>query len=56
MATPDGFVDILLARYSVNKDVVTRFREAIGNMTAAQVKDFLKALSEGGRIEYISHE
>jgi len=56
MATPDGFVGTLLARYSVNKDITTRFKEAINNMTAAQVQDFLKALSAGGRIEYISHE
>ena len=56
MATPDGFVHTLLARYSANKDITSRFREAISNMTAAQVQEFLQALAAGGSIEYISHE
>ena len=56
MATPDGFVNTLLARYSANKDITTRFSEAISNMDAEQVNAFLRALSAGGHIEYISHE
>ena len=53
LASPDGFVATLLARYSVNKDITSRFADAIGNMSAVQVQDFLKAISAGGRIEYI---
>ena len=53
LATPDGFVATLLARYSLNKDITSRFAEAIGSCDQARVKEFLQALWAGGRIEYI---
>ena len=56
LATPDGFVATLLARYSANKDITSNFAEAIGGISASQVQDFLKALAAGGCIEYLVHE
>ena len=56
MATPDGIVTTLLARYSSNKDITSRYSEAIGNINAAAVQAFLKAQADGGRIEYTFHE
>ena len=56
MATPDGFVASLLARYSANKDMVSRYAESISEIDGAQVQSFLESLSQGGRIEYIVHE
>ncbi len=56
LATPDGFVRTLLARYSDNKDMTSRFAESISNMEAEPVQEFLRSLASGGRIEYISHE
>lgn len=53
LATPDGFTATLLARYSLNKDVTSRFAEAIAAINEARVQEFLKALADGGRIEYI---
>ena len=53
LATPDGFTATLLARYSLNKDVTSRYAEAIGGISGAQVQAFLKAIAAGGRIEYI---
>ena len=53
LATPDGFVATLLARYSLNKDITSRYQEAIGSCSQAGVQDFLEALSAGGRIEYM---
>ena len=52
-STPDGFVATLLARYSLNKDISSRYTQAIGGMSASQVQEFLQALAAGGRIEYI---
>ena len=56
LATPEGFVSSLLARYSANKDMTSRYAESIADIDGAAVQSFLKALSEGGRIEYIAHE
>ena len=53
MDTPEGCVATLLARYSVNKDIRSRYAEAIGYMDAEQVEEFLKTIAAGGRIEYI---
>lgn len=56
LATPEGIVSSLLARYSANKDITSRYAESIADIDGEQVQSFLKALSEGGRIEYITHE
>ena len=56
MATPDGFVATLLARYSANKDVTSRYAAAIGSISLGQVQAFLSAMHAGGRVEYVSHE
>ena len=56
MATPEGFVTSLLARYSANKDITSRYAEAIAEIDGEQVQAFLEALAHGGRVEYIAHE
>lgn len=53
MASPGGFVSTLLARYSINKDLTSRYKECISGITAAQVQQFLKAIAAGGRVEYV---
>lgn len=52
LATPEGQVAALLERYSVNKDVTTRYAETIGAVSAPLVQEFLRLSAEGGRIEY----
>jgi len=54
MASPDDMLTLLLVRYSAGKDLVSRYKENINAITAAQVGDMLKALTQGGRIEYIA--
>ena len=53
LASPSGFVATLLARYAWNKDLTSRYQESIQAITADQVKGFLSALAEGGRVECI---
>lgn len=53
MDTPEGCVATVLARYAVNKDIRSRFADAIGYMDAEQVEEFLKTIAAGGRVEYI---
>ena len=53
MDTPEGCVATVLARYSVNKDIRSRYADAIGYMDAEQVEEFLQTMAGGGRIEYI---
>ena len=48
--SPSGFVTTLLTRYTSNKDIYSRYSESISAIDAAQVKDFLTALTSGGRI------
>ena len=56
LATPEGQVQALLERYSVNKDITSRSAEAIAAVTAEGVQEFLRLSAEGGRIEYLGHE
>ena len=56
LASPEGQVMALLERYSVNKDVTSRYGEAISAVTAEGVQEFLRQIAGGGRIEYIGHE
>ena len=46
-------MNTLLTRYSLNKDLTTRYKEAIGSCPESRVREFLQALSAGGRVEYI---
>ncbi|MBR4775468.1 MAG: insulinase family protein [Bacteroidales bacterium] len=56
LASPEGQVMALLERYSVNKDVTSRYGEAISAITAEGVQEFLRLMAEGGCIEYQGHE
>ena len=53
LTVPEGFVSALLMRYAVNKDMITRYPEAIEGIDGTRVQTFLKGLAEGGRIEYM---
>lgn len=53
LGTPDGFVATLLARYSHNKDITSRYAEVIASCDEARVQEILRALAQGGRIEYL---
>ena len=53
MGSAEGFVKTLLARYAVNKDLTTRYKESIAGINADKVKAFLGAMSAGGRVEYV---
>ncbi len=53
LADPLGIVTTVLARYAVNKDMTSRYPEAISGITAEKVRSFLETLSGGGRIEWI---
>ena len=53
MSQPSGFVSTLLARYASNKDVITRYRESIGLVSEEKVREFLTAMAQGSRVEYI---
>ena len=50
LASPEGQVGALLERYSVNKDIITGYAEAIASVNAALVQEFLRLSAEGGRI------
>ena len=56
LASPEGQVMALLERYSVNKDVTSRYGEAIAAITAEEVQGFLQLIVAGGRIEYLGNE
>ena len=53
LATPEGTVKTLLARYGAGKDLTSRYKENVNGVTAERVNEMLKALSSGGRIEYL---
>ena len=53
MASPAGFVSTLLTRYSVNKDITSRYQESISGITADKVQQFLSTMASGGRVEYL---
>lgn len=52
LATPEGQVEALLMRYSVNKDVAFRHAEAIPSVSAEGVQEFLRLIADGARILY----
>ncbi len=53
LSTQAGVISTLLARYAAGKDLSSRYQENIQDITAERVEDMLKALSQGGRIEYL---
>ena len=50
---PDFVEQTLLLRYSEGKDMVSRYRDRINAITAADVQAILNALREGCNIEYV---
>lgn len=53
LSTPEGTIKTLLARYGAGKDLTSRYKDNVNGVTAERVNEMLKALSGGGRIEYI---
>jgi hypothetical protein len=53
MASPEGFTSAQVARYSINKDINSRYAESIGATTPDKVRGFLGSISSGGLVEYI---
>jgi len=53
LVTPEAFVASLLARYAANKDVLTYYDETISAITEDDVREFLRAMISGGRIETV---
>ena len=53
IASSAGFVNTLFARYAVNKDVTSRYRESISGISWDKVRSFLETMAGGGRVEYI---
>ena len=48
-----AFVDVLLARYAHNKDLISRYPQAIAGVSEAGVRELLRLLAGGGRIEWM---
>lgn len=53
LASPSGFVNVLLARYANNKDVASRYAESITAINEARVLEFMSTVAAGARIEYL---
>ena len=53
MGSSSGFVTTLHARYAWNKDMTSRYKETIAVLTPEDVKAFLAAMADGGRVEYL---
>jgi predicted Zn-dependent peptidase len=54
LSSPSGFVSTLLDRYANNKDIASRYEESITAINAAKVQEYLGAMANGGRIEFVS--
>ena len=52
-ASREGIVEAAVLRYSLGKDIASKYKEKLGSVNAASVKQVLSALSAGGRVEYI---
>lgn len=50
---PETLVDAALMRYSIGKDIVTGYKEKIGSVTPRSVREFISAIQEGSKVEYI---
>lgn len=53
LGTREGMMETLLARYANGKDLSSRYGENLKELGADKVEAMLKALTQGGRIEYI---
>lgn len=49
----ENVINAVLLRYSDSKDLVTDYKRIIDSLTVADVKEILRQLDEGSRIEYI---
>ena len=54
MATPGGFTSAQMVRYSINKDVNSRYEESINAINPEKVRSFLGNITSGGLVEYIN--
>ena len=52
MNSPEGALNALEARYAFGKDI-SKYQESINSITPENLRNFLRALGDGGRIEYI---
>ena len=53
LATPQGTVEMVKMRYGAGKDLVSHYSENIAAIDADKVKDMLRAVASGGRVELI---
>lgn len=53
LASQEGTIETLLARYAAGKDLSSHYKENIDAITADRMNGLIKALADGGRIEYI---
>lgn len=56
IASPEGLMDYTILRYLSNKDFVANYAAKIAAVTAQNVQDVLKAISEGAKVEYTVSE
>lgn len=49
---PETLMEDVLIRYSEGKDLITDYKGAVQRISAESVEEILKALSEGGEVEY----
>ncbi len=52
-ASREGIVEAAILRYSLGKDVVSKYQDKLKSVNASSVKQVLAAISAGGRVEYI---
>ena len=49
----EGIVEAAVLRYSLGKDIASKYQDKLNSVNASSVKQVLSALSAGGRVEYI---
>ena len=49
----EGIVEAAIVRYSLGKDIASKYQDHLKSVNAASVKQVLSALGAGGRVEYI---
>ena len=52
-ASREGIVEAAILRYSLGKDVASKYQDKLKSVNASSVKQVLSALAAGGRVEYI---
>ena len=53
VGTEESLVDLILKRYGEGKDLLTTYKQRVGEVTAEDLTAILKTLQEGARIEYV---